>query len=184
MLALFRALKHFLLRPKRSSCVSAHQQHSGGLLYQPPGRSAFAPLVQAGVPNPCVVLGQTPLAESRAHSWASQYGSRHPVEAGAEARGMDASPRGGEADMESFRPGSGGPVCDSVPLGDRSANPATDGASGRRGLQRALLSVSSAQKRSGTERLAALSGVSRAARAARAAVSCRSSASKHTRGQS
>ncbi len=32
-------------------------------------------------------------------SWASQCGSRHPVEAGAEARGMDASRRGGEADL-------------------------------------------------------------------------------------
>ncbi len=29
-------------------------------------------------------------------------GSGHPVEAGAEARGMDASPRGGEADLESI----------------------------------------------------------------------------------
>ncbi|KAI2662352.1 putative outer membrane protein pmp14 [Labeo rohita] len=46
------------------------------------GRSAFAPLVQAGAPDPCVVPGQT-------------------VEAGAEARGMDASPRDGEADLES-----------------------------------------------------------------------------------
>ncbi len=39
--------------------------------------------------------------------------SIHPVEAGAEARGMDASPWGGESDMESFEPGSGGSVCDS-----------------------------------------------------------------------
>ncbi len=49
-----------------------------------------------------MVPGQTPLAESSSHSCASQYGSRHPVKAGAEARGMDASPRGVEADMESF----------------------------------------------------------------------------------
>ncbi len=88
--------------PKSSSSVGAHRQHSGGLLYQPPGRSAFAPLVQAGAPNPCVVPGQTPLAEISAHSWASQYGSRHPVQAGAEAWGMDASSQVGEADMESF----------------------------------------------------------------------------------
>ncbi|KAI2657128.1 Ubiquitin carboxyl-terminal hydrolase 36 [Labeo rohita] len=32
--------------------------------------------------------GQTPLAESSSCSWASEHGSRHPVEAGAEARGM------------------------------------------------------------------------------------------------
>ncbi len=71
-------------RPKRLPCVGAHRQHSGGLLYQPPGRSAFTPLVQAGAPDPCVVPGQAPLAESSTYSWASQYGSRHPVEAGAE----------------------------------------------------------------------------------------------------
>ncbi|KAI2650711.1 Transposon Ty3-G Gag-Pol polyprotein [Labeo rohita] len=80
--------------PNRLPCVGLHRQHSGGLLHQPPGRSAFAPLIQAGAPDPCVVPGQTPLTESSSCSWASQYGSRHPVEAGAEARGMDASPRG------------------------------------------------------------------------------------------
>ncbi len=100
-------------RPERSPCVGAHRQHSGGLLHKPPGRSAFAPLIQAGAPDPCVVSGQTSFTESSAYSWVSQCGSRHPVEAGAEARGMDASPRGGEADMESFWPGPGGFVCDS-----------------------------------------------------------------------
>ncbi len=30
------------------------------------------PLVQAGTPDPCVVPGQTPLAESSSHPWASQ----------------------------------------------------------------------------------------------------------------
>ncbi len=74
----------------------------------------------------------------------------------------------------------------SVPSGDQSANPAS--VPGRSGLQRAFLSVSSAQKCSGAGRLATLSGVSRAARSA---VPCRSSVpghrasrSKYTRGQS
>ncbi len=74
----------------------------------------------------------------------------------------------------------------SVPSGDQSANPAS--VPGRSGLQRALLSVSSAQKCSGAGRLATPSGVSRAARSA---VPCRSSApghrasrSKYTRDQS
>ncbi|XP_058653777.1 uncharacterized protein LOC131553263 [Onychostoma macrolepis] len=88
--------------PKRSPCVGAHRQHRCGHLHQPPGRSVFAPPLQAGAPEPCVVPGQIPLAESSSHFWASQYGSRHPVETGAEARGMDASAQGGEADMESF----------------------------------------------------------------------------------
>ncbi|KAL0147873.1 hypothetical protein M9458_056832, partial [Cirrhinus mrigala] len=100
-------------RPERPPCVGPHRQHSGGLLHQPPGRSAFAPLVQAGAPDPCVVPGQTPLAESSACPGVSQFGSRRPVEAGAEARGMDASPRGGEADLEIVWPGSGGPLRDS-----------------------------------------------------------------------
>ncbi len=74
----------------------------------------------------------------------------------------------------------------SVPSGDQSANPAN--VPGRRSLQRAFLSVSSAQKCSGAGRLATPSGVSRAARSA---IPCRSSApghraswSKYTRGQS
>ncbi len=71
------------------------------------------PLVQAGTSDPCVVPRKTPLAESSSYSWAFEYGSRQPVEAGAEAQGMDASPRGGEANMESFGPGLGGSVCDS-----------------------------------------------------------------------
>ncbi len=62
----------------------------------------------------------------------------------------------------------------SVPSGDQSANPAS--VPGHSGLQRALLSVSSAQKCSGAGRLATPSGVSRAARSA---VSCRSPASGH-----
>ncbi len=56
----------------------------------------------------------------------------------------------------------------SVPSGDQSANPAS--VPGHSGLQRALLSVSSAQKCSGDGRLATPSGVSRAARSA---VPCR-----------
>ncbi len=74
----------------------------------------------------------------------------------------------------------------SVPSGDQSANPAS--VLGHSGLQRALLSLSSAQKCSGEGRLATPSGVSRAARSA---IPCRSSVpghrasrSKYTRGQS
>ncbi len=62
----------------------------------------------------------------------------------------------------------------SVPSGDQSANPAS--VLGHSGLQRALLSVSSAQKCSRDGRLATPSGVSRAARSA---VPCRSSVPGH-----
>ncbi|KAI2661618.1 Transposon Ty3-G Gag-Pol polyprotein [Labeo rohita] len=97
--------------PERPSCVGPHRQHISGLLHQPPGRSAFAPLVQAGAPDPCVVPGQTPFAEGGLLTGLLKCGSRHPVETGAEARGMDASPRGGEADLESLRSSPSGPFC-------------------------------------------------------------------------
>ncbi len=60
-----------------------------------------APPVQAGAPYPCVGPREVPFAEGGLYSWAPQ------------AWGMDASPRGGEADLESVWPGSGGPLCDS-----------------------------------------------------------------------
>ncbi len=107
-------------RPERSPCVGAHRQHIGGRLYQSPRRSALAPPVQAGAPDPCVGPRETPLIESGIYPWASQYGSRRPVETGAEARGMDASPRCGEANLESVWPGSGGPLCYS---GDSAMSP-------------------------------------------------------------
>ncbi len=97
-------------RPERSPCVGAHRQHSGGLLHQPPGGSALAPVVQTGTPDPLVVPGQVPLTESTVYSWVPECGTRCTVETGAEARGMDASPRGGEADMENILSGGGGPL--------------------------------------------------------------------------
>ncbi len=97
-------------RPERSPCVGAHRQHSGGLLHQPPGGSALAPAVQTGTPDPLVVPGQVPLTESTVYSWVPECGTRRTVETGAEARGMDASPRGGEADMENILSGGGGPL--------------------------------------------------------------------------
>ncbi|MCJ8738081.1 hypothetical protein PDJAM_G00031590 [Pangasius djambal] len=109
MLAVFLALRHFLPDLRDRHVL----EHGSGLLYQPPGRSAFAPPLQAGAPDPCVVPGETSLSESSVHPWSSQYGSRRPVEAGARARGMEAPPQGGGADLENFRPSSGGSVCDS-----------------------------------------------------------------------
>ncbi len=72
-------------RPERSPCVGAHRQHSGGLLHQPPGGSALAPVVQTGTPDPLVVPGQVPLTESTVYSWVPECGTRRTVETGAEA---------------------------------------------------------------------------------------------------
>ncbi len=79
--------RHVLVRTGNTAVVSYINQQEG-----------LHP-VQAGAPDPWVVPWQTPLAENSSYSWASEYRSRHPFEAGAEARGMDASPRGGEADL-------------------------------------------------------------------------------------
>lgn len=84
----------------------------------------LTPFVQTSMSDPCVVPGQrqSPLTERSSHSWASEYGSRHPVETEAEARAMDASSRGREGDMENFWPSSGGPVWDCFSLSDSSSS--------------------------------------------------------------
>ncbi|KAL0170985.1 hypothetical protein M9458_035581, partial [Cirrhinus mrigala] len=57
MQAMFQALKHFLT-DLRDRHVLVHRQHSSGLIHQPPGRSMFAPPLQAGASDPCVVPGE------------------------------------------------------------------------------------------------------------------------------
>ncbi len=108
--------------------------------------------------------------------------SLRPERPDAMVQGLEGRPLWGRAVYTALH----GARLSSVPSGDQSANPAS--VLGHSGLQRALLSVSSAQKCSGDGRLATPSGVSRAARSA---VPCRSSVpghrasrSKYTRGQS
>ncbi len=67
--------------------------------------------LQTGVPNPPVVPREVVVFANNLHPWGPQYRSRHPVETGAEARGVEAPPRGGGADMEEVRPGTSGSVC-------------------------------------------------------------------------
>ncbi len=71
---MFQALKHFLpdLRDHHvlvrtdNTAVVSYINHQGGLRSRPLYRLAYT--------DPWVVPGQTPLAESSSHSWASQYG--------------------------------------------------------------------------------------------------------------
>ncbi len=104
MLAVFRALKHFLsdLRD-RQVLVRVPTTQRWSLTSTTNGVCIHYRLAYT---DPWVVPGQTPHAESSSHSWACQYGSGHPVK----AQGMDSSPQGSEADLESDWPGTGGPL--------------------------------------------------------------------------
>ncbi len=84
--------------------------------------------------------------------------SLRPERPDAMVQGLEGRPLWGRAVYTALH----GARLSSVPSGDQSANPAS--VPGRSGLQRAFLSVSSAQKCSGAGRLATPSGVSRAAR--------------------
>ncbi len=111
MLAVFLALKNFPNRSQGPPCACPLRQHIGGLLHKSPGRFAVTSTLQTGVPNPPVVPKEVVVYSSNLHPGGPKYRSRHPVETGAEARGMEAPPRGGGADMEGVRPGTSGSVC-------------------------------------------------------------------------
>ncbi|XP_026111570.1 uncharacterized protein LOC113088631 [Carassius auratus] len=101
-------------RPEGPSCAGPHRQYIGGLLHQPSGGSALAPTLQISAPDPPVVSGEITLSEGDVYTRDSEYWSRHPVEAGAEARGMEASPGGGGAHMGMLWPSRSGSVRFSV----------------------------------------------------------------------
>ncbi len=63
------------------------------------------------MPNPPVIPREVVVSVSSLHPGGPQYRSRHPVETGAEARGIEALPRGGGDDMEGVWPGKSGSVC-------------------------------------------------------------------------
>ncbi len=56
MLAMFRALKHFLPDLRDRHVLYAQTIQHMDFLYQPPGRSAFTPLIQADAQDPCVYI--------------------------------------------------------------------------------------------------------------------------------
>ncbi len=111
MLAVFIALKNFLA-DLRGHHVLVHSDNTyGGLLHKSPGGSAVTSTLQISVPNPPVVPRKVVVYLSSLHPGGPQHRSRHPVETGAEARGMEAPPRCGGADMKEVRPGTSVSVC-------------------------------------------------------------------------
>ncbi len=107
------SIKYFLLELRESWCVGV------GHVLVCTGSTAVVSYIndqgfQVCIRDPCTgwhTRSTTP-AEKSSYSWASEYGSRHPIEVGAEAWGMDSSH---EVVKKTWRawPGSGGPACDS-----------------------------------------------------------------------
>ncbi len=111
MLAVFLALKNFLA-DLRGHHVLVHSDNTSVVFYiNHQGGFRSRPIWQTGVPNPPVVPREVVVSSSSLHPGDPKYRSRHPVKTGAEARGMEAPPRGGGADMKGVRPGKSGYVC-------------------------------------------------------------------------
>ncbi len=98
-------------RSQGPPCARLLRQHIGGLLHKSPWGFTVTSTLQTGMPNSPVVPREVAVSPSSLHPGGPQYRSRHPVKTGAEARGMEAPPRGGGAKMEGVRPGTSGSVC-------------------------------------------------------------------------
>ncbi|KAI2663416.1 ORF V: Enzymatic polyprotein [Labeo rohita] len=110
MQAIFCPIKPFL-PDLRGHHVLVCTDNIGGLLHQPLGGSVFTPPIQPGVPDPSVGPGKTLFFESSLHPWVPQSESRHPVEARAKARGIEAPTRGGGPELEGVWSGLSGFLC-------------------------------------------------------------------------
>ncbi len=67
-------------------------------------QSEVVPSAWTGAPDPPVVQTETVVSQSDVCPRGPELGSRRPVEAGVEARGMEISSRGGEVDIREVRP--------------------------------------------------------------------------------
>lgn len=68
-------------------------------------RSGVMPSMQIGTPDPPTVPGEAALSESDVHPRVPKFRSRRPVEGGAEAQGMEATPRDGAANLKKIQSG-------------------------------------------------------------------------------
>ncbi len=87
--------QEFPSRSQGPPCACPLRQHIGGLLHKSPGGFAVTTTLQTGVPNRPMVPREVVVSLSSLHPGDPQYRSRHPVKTEAEARGMEAPPRGG-----------------------------------------------------------------------------------------
>ncbi|XDV52386.1 hypothetical protein PO909_021118 [Leuciscus waleckii] len=93
-------------------------QYISGSVSEPTRGTQIAPSIQIGASNYFMVPRENIIYKSNICPGGSESGSRHPVEAGAEARGMETPSRGGGADMAEVWTSGSGAVCVSrdVPL--------------------------------------------------------------------
>ncbi len=89
MLAVFLVLKNFQADLRGPPCARPLRQHIGGLLHKSLGGFAVMSTLQTCVPNPSVVPREVVFFSNSLHPGVPQYMARHPVETGAEARGME-----------------------------------------------------------------------------------------------
>jgi hypothetical protein len=102
--------EEFFPGPLRSPCPDTLGQHVRSRVSESPGRSEVAPSMQTGTPDPSVVPGETVVSQSDVYPRGPKSGSRRPVEAGAEARGVATPPRGGGGHVREIRPSGSGSV--------------------------------------------------------------------------
>ncbi len=88
-LAVFLELKNFLADLRGPPCARPLRQHIGGLLHKSLGGFAVMSTLQTCVPNPSVVPREVVFFSNSLHPGVPQYMGRHPVETGAESRGME-----------------------------------------------------------------------------------------------
>ncbi len=94
--------QEFPSRSQGPPCACPLRQHIGGVLHKSPGGFAVTSTLQTGMPNPPVLPREVVVSSSSLYPWGRRYRSRHPAETGAEARGIEAPPQGGGADMEAL----------------------------------------------------------------------------------
>ncbi len=103
--------QEFPSRSQGPPCACPLRPHIGGLLHKSPGGFVVTSTLQTGMPNHLVVPREIVVSLSSLHPGGPQYRSRHLVETGAKAQGMEAPLRGGGADMEGVQAGTSGSVC-------------------------------------------------------------------------
>lgn len=94
--------------PPRPPCPDTIRQYVRGIVSESSGGSEVAPSMQVGSPDPPVVPGETVVSQRDVRPRGPEPGSRRPVEAGVEARGVATPPRGGEGHVREVWPSGSG----------------------------------------------------------------------------